>query len=236
MTALARFAQLFTGGDEPVPVEGAGRLAPAPDAGAVPALSDDEVEAQQAVQRAEAQLADLRGRHENLVATVEGLVAERSRLSRAMATGEPGAGARFGEVEVELSASRARLEGIGELLAEAEAGRQAAYAKLREASAPRREAERRARVEAATGRARAASERFCTLYAETSAALAALADELDSLSGLDVGAAFGIGYQLATGEGDPLRRLEASGWTVRPWSAHVGLRYVLVGLTPPKDR
>ena len=228
MNALGKLAALFVGGDEPVPVEGAGCLAPAPE------QAPGEREAAAEAARCKAVADDLDGRLAAATTAVAELTEARSAAARDLVAGDAPAEIAFAEATSRLDAAVARRDALEQLLAEATAASQAAYATLRAVSAPRLAEERRQLLAEATAKAQAASERFCTLYAETSAALAALADELDGLAALDTNAAHGVGYELGVVSGDPLLRLTRNGWTVRPWSAHVGLRYTLVGLVPPK--
>ncbi len=214
MNALGKLRDMFLGGDGPAPAEGAGRLAPAPDAGAVPA--PDEATAREALAAAQGVLADLTARRENMVSTIAGLTGERSRLSRLLAAGDLDAEARFAEVEVAIPTAQARLSGLDELLGEAEASRKAAQLQLNEAERPRREAERRARIEASRSVAQAAAERLRTAYREACRASGELAVALDELDGLAPGQAAVVeGYLDGPGL-DEFDKLLAAGWVVRP--------------------
>jgi hypothetical protein len=211
----------------PAQVEGTGTVtAPADDA---------EQVAKQEVERADAQLADLTSRRENLTATIAGLTAERSRLSRLLAGGEV-VEDRFAEVEVFLSSSRARLSGVDELLIEAEDARRTAQLKLGEIERPRLLAERRARVEVLRLAAEEAVAELYRSYREVCEATATVADKLEALAAADQNAADCINVPTINRTTDPLVTLLSSGWTPRAPGLYTAPERRIVGLVPPAGR
>jgi hypothetical protein len=231
MSVLSRFVELFN--DE------AGVTAPpAVEAvGVVEVPSDDpEQAARREVERAEIQLADLKARRENLVSTIAGLSAERSRLSRLMAAGDLDAEARFAEVEVSLSSSQARLSGVDELLGEAEAALKAVHAAHNESMKPRLAAERRARIEGLRLAAEAEVERLYASYRECCEATAAIADRLEALAGLDQNAADNIHRRTINYSTDPMLVLTTNGWTLRAPGLYTVAERRIVPLVPPAGR
>ncbi len=226
MNGLARLAALLTSDNESAPVVGAGTVT-------TPVPSDDEAAAQAAVQRAEATLADLTSRRENLVSTIAGLTGERSRLSRLLATGDLDAEARFAEVEVAIATAQARLSGLDELLGEAKAALAAAYGALRETAAPRLAQERQQRVAEATERADVAAQELRARYRAACAATGELAERLDELAALG-GNPSGIEHALDDQGSDELTRMIAEGWRLRE-SRWLPARRAIVCAAPPPE-
>ena len=200
MNVLERFTKLFLdeAGAVVAPVEGVGAVSLPPSqvhgAATVGAPEDPEQAARAAVHEAEDMLVELTTRRDSTARTIEGLIVERARAARDLATG--GDEAAFASAETSLDIARARLGALDELLIEAEAARREAQLALADAERPRREAERRQRVADATAKAQATRERFVELYAQAAAQLGALADALDELALIDKNAAFNVGYPL----------------------------------------
>lgn len=240
MNVLAKFVQLFN--DEAAAVEGAGGVTvPVPVvSGAAEVTSPSELAPGEAAALVEAAKAkgvvdDLAARHAAAVAAVEELTRQRSALSRDLAAGDGGEDA-FTRVCGALDVGQARLEALGQLLAEARAASSQAYAALAEAERPRHEAARRQRVADATAKAQATKDRFLELYAQAAAQLARLADELDALVVLDANAGFNVGYSLRVVEGDPWLRLSRAGWVLRPRTAGCPTEFKLFAAAPPAGR
>ena len=239
MNALSGLRRLLVG-DEDQGDDGTGAAAlPVPTisgVGEVTPPADAEQVAQREVERADAQLADLQVKRENLVSTIAGLTAERSRLSRLLAAGDLDAESAFAEVEVSLSSSRARLEGLDELIGEATSALKAAHVVHNESMGPRLAAERRARVEELKSAAEAEVEVLYTRYREVCEATSRVADALEALAGLDHNAADCINVRTINRSTDPMVVLLTAGWTLRTPGLYTVAERRIVPLVKPMGR